>query len=53
MNPIAPCKAYVDRLRGAGQDAQLTEYPGDTVGNASGRHESGVARELLPDGGFI
>jgi dienelactone hydrolase len=26
-NPVAPCKAYVERLRAAGQDAQLTEYP--------------------------
>jgi dienelactone hydrolase len=25
--PIAPCKAYVERLRGAGRDIQLTEYP--------------------------
>ena len=27
INPVAPCKAYVERLRGAGQDVQLTEYP--------------------------
>lgn len=26
-NPVAPCRAYVERLRGAGRDAQLTEYP--------------------------
>jgi len=26
-NPVAPCKAYVDRLRAAGRDVQLTEYP--------------------------
>ncbi len=26
-NPVAPCKAYVERLRAAGRDAQLTEYP--------------------------
>jgi dienelactone hydrolase len=26
-NPVAPCRAYVERLRGAGQDVQLTEYP--------------------------
>lgn len=26
-DPIAPCKAYVDRLRSAGRDVQLTEYP--------------------------
>jgi dienelactone hydrolase len=26
-NPVAPCKAYVERLRGAGHDVQLTEYP--------------------------
>ena len=27
MNPIALCKSYVTKLRGAGQDVQLTEYP--------------------------
>ncbi len=26
-NPVAPCKAYVERLRSAGRDVQLTEYP--------------------------
>ena len=26
-NPIALCKAYVERLKPAGRDAQLTEYP--------------------------
>jgi dienelactone hydrolase len=26
-NPVAPCKAYVARLAGAGRDARLTEYP--------------------------
>ena len=26
--PVAPCRAYVERLRAAGRDAQLTEYPG-------------------------
>jgi dienelactone hydrolase len=26
-NPVAICKAYVDRLRTAGRDIQLTEYP--------------------------
>jgi dienelactone hydrolase len=26
-NPVAPCKRYVERLRAAGRDAQLTEYP--------------------------
>ena len=26
-NPIATCKAYVERLRAAGADVQLTEYP--------------------------
>jgi dienelactone hydrolase len=26
-NPIASCKAYVERLRAAGHDVQLTEYP--------------------------
>jgi dienelactone hydrolase len=25
-NPMAPCKAYVERLRSAGGDVQLTEY---------------------------
>ena len=26
-NPVAPCKAYVTRLKAAGRDVQLTEYP--------------------------
>jgi len=26
--PVAPCRAYVERLRKAGKDVQLTEYPG-------------------------
>lgn len=26
-NPIATCKAYVERLRAAGSDVELTEYP--------------------------
>lgn len=26
-NPVATCKAYVERLRNAGRDVQLTEYP--------------------------
>jgi len=26
-NPVAACKGYVERLRGAGRDVQLTEYP--------------------------
>lgn len=26
--PLAPCQEYVDRLRRAGKDVQLTEYPG-------------------------
>jgi dienelactone hydrolase len=26
-NPVGPCKAYVERLRAASQDAQITEYP--------------------------
>ncbi len=26
-NPVAICRAYVDRLRSAGRDVQLTEYP--------------------------
>jgi dienelactone hydrolase len=26
-NPVAACKAYVGRLRGAGRDVRLTEYP--------------------------
>ena len=25
--PVAPCRAYFERLRAAGRDAQLTEYP--------------------------
>ena len=26
--PVAPCRAYVERLRKVGKDVQLTEYPG-------------------------
>ena len=26
-DPVAPCKAYVERLRGSGTDVQLVEYP--------------------------
>ena len=26
-NPVAPCKRFVERLRGAGHDVVLTEYP--------------------------
>jgi len=26
--PVAPCRAYFERLRAAGRDVQLTEYPG-------------------------
>ncbi len=26
--PVAPCRAYVERLKKAGKDVQLTEYPG-------------------------
>lgn len=26
-NPVAPCRGYVERLRGGGHDAVLTEYP--------------------------
>jgi dienelactone hydrolase len=31
-NPVAPCKAYVERLRSAGRDVQLTEYPNASHG---------------------
>jgi len=31
-NPLAPCKAYVERLRSAGRDVQLTEYPNASHG---------------------
>ena len=27
FNPVAPCKAYVEKLRSAGRDVQLAEYP--------------------------
>lgn len=32
MNPVAPCKAYVAKLRAAGRDIQLTEYPNASHG---------------------
>jgi dienelactone hydrolase len=28
FNPVTPCRAYVERLRHAGKDVQLFEYPG-------------------------
>jgi dienelactone hydrolase len=28
INPVGPCKSFVERLNEAGRDAQLTEYPG-------------------------
>jgi dienelactone hydrolase len=28
LAPVGPCRAYVERLRHAGADAQITEYPG-------------------------
>lgn len=28
LDPLAPCRAYVERLRQAGKDVQLTEYAG-------------------------
>jgi dienelactone hydrolase len=31
-NPMAPCKAYVERLHSAGRDVQLTEYPNASHG---------------------
>jgi dienelactone hydrolase len=31
-NPIALCKAYVERLKAAGKDVQLTEYPNASHG---------------------
>ncbi|CAE6737417.1 hypothetical protein R69888_02344 [Paraburkholderia haematera] len=27
-DPVAPCRAYVERLRAEGKDIQITEYPG-------------------------
>jgi len=27
-DPVAPCRAYVERLKAKGKDVQLTEYPG-------------------------
>lgn len=27
-NPVAPCRAYADRLKARGHDVRLTEYPG-------------------------
>jgi dienelactone hydrolase len=31
-NPMAPCKAYVERLHSAGRDVQLTEFPNASHG---------------------
>src|SRR5262249_38767610 len=34
LAPIEPCRAYVERLRRAGADAQIAEYPGAYHGSA-------------------
>ena len=43
---MAPCKAYVERLRGAGRDVQLIEYPNASHGfdNPFGSLEPTVAK---------
>ena len=45
-NPVAPCKAYVERLRAAGRDAGLTEYPNapHSFDNPFGAQPAAVAR---------
>jgi dienelactone hydrolase len=46
LAPIEPCRAYVERLRGAGADAEITEYTGahhgfDRPGAATARRNPG------------
>lgn len=45
-NPVAPCKAYLQRLRAAGSDVDLTEYPNAAHGfdNPLGAQPAAVAR---------
>jgi dienelactone hydrolase len=45
-NPVAPCKAYVERLRAAGRDAAITEYPNapHSFDNPFGAQPAAVAR---------
>jgi len=45
-NPVATCKAYVERLRAAGRDVQLTEYPNAAHGfdNPLGSRTPAVAK---------
>jgi len=46
-NPVAPCKAYVARLKAAGRDVQLTEYPNAQHGfdNVLGSPTPSVAKD--------
>jgi dienelactone hydrolase len=64
LAPIAPCRAYVERLRQAGADAQMTEYAGahhgfDRPGEAPPRRsprEQNVSRcawEERPEGSLV
>ena len=45
-NPMAPCKTYVERLRSAGRDVQLSEYPNASHGfdNPLGSREPRIAQ---------
>ena len=57
--PVAPCRAYVERLRAAGRDVQLTEYPDahhvydNPLGAQDADRRPGIAKRarLHPQGG--
>jgi hypothetical protein len=64
LAPVAPCRAYVERLRRAGADAQIAEYPGahhgfDRPSDAPPRHlprEQNASRcvwEERPEGHLV
>ena len=42
-NPIALCKAYAERLKAAGRDVQITEYPARRVDNPSAAGRDSLA----------
>lgn len=63
-NPVAPCRAYVDRLRAKGKDVGLTEYPGAShvfdwalmkkpVKLATAQNARGCRLHELPDGKIV
>jgi dienelactone hydrolase len=49
-NPVAVCKKYIERLRAAGRDVQLTEYPNAPARlRQPARHRRAVPGQRRPD----